>query len=275
MGKGCPRACRPSQSSCHRSKLSVYQIWYLRWPSNQEGGPHTPHSSSERCLSWCESTAPKPPCSRASWCIGGSVGNPWIPTLSENLHSVPGSQEQTTIKERWTKHPDPRSCQPPAFKIRSYPLAHVYSKNLNDKRTNIAYLSLLCLSKRMILQPTLKVSVSDTTIYSSSKSISSGLAWWEHGLKLRLWAPKSNKTSSQEKTASMSMRTTLAHVFPLEALLHKAGLRHEEAPQEIVRDSEETLAVSTEHRLLDRVSIRISLMSLVSSPSQPKWLCRT
>ena len=72
-----------------------------------------------------------------------------------------------------------RSCRPPAFKIKSYLLAHVYNRNLNDKGRNTSYLSLLCLSRRMILQPALKVSVFDASIYSSSTSIGPSLTWQE------------------------------------------------------------------------------------------------
>ena len=47
------------------------------------------------------------------------------------------------------------------------------------KRRNTAYLSLLRLGGKMILQPGLKVSVSDTAGYCSSISISPGLMWRE------------------------------------------------------------------------------------------------
>ena len=54
-----------------------------------------------------------------------------------------------------------------------------------------------------------------------------------------------------------------------------AGLRYEEAPLELVQDSKETLTVSAERYLLDRVSIGIPLVGLVSSPLRLKRLCRT
>ena len=101
---------------------------------------------------------------------------------------------------------------------------------------------------------------------------------WRGGnldLKLRLQAPKSGKTSSLEKLASMSMRRSLARVAPLKAPLLVTGPCRKEAPLEIVRDSEETLVISTERRLLDWVSIRILSASLLSSPLRLKWLCKT
>ena len=56
--------------------------------------------------------------------------------------------EQTAAEERWTKHPHPESCWPPAFKIRSYLLAYACNWNLNYKGRNTSYLSLLHLCKR-------------------------------------------------------------------------------------------------------------------------------
>ena len=92
-------------------------------------------------------------------------------------------------------------------------------------------------------------------------------------LKLRLQMPKSSKTV--EKSASMSMKRSSTRVAPLEGPLPVANLHCEEALLEIVWDSEEMLAVSTKHRLLNWVSIRIPPVGLVSSPLQLKWLCRT
>ena len=51
--------------------------------------------------------------------------------------------------------------------------------NLNDQERNTTYLSFQRLSKRMILQPVLKVSVSNASVYNSSMSIGPGLMWWE------------------------------------------------------------------------------------------------
>ena len=51
--------------------------------------------------------------------------------------------------------------------------------NLNDQERNITYLSFQRLSGRLILQPVLKVSVSDAFVYGSSMSIGPGLMWWE------------------------------------------------------------------------------------------------
>ena len=83
-------------------------------------------------------------------------------------------------------------------------------------------------------------------------------------LKLRLQAPNSDRTSSPEKSASISMTRSLAHISPPKAPLSLANLHHEETPLEIVRDTKETLAVSTECRLLEQVSIDILLASSVS-----------
>ena len=47
--------------------------------------------------------------------------------------------------------------------------------NLNDQERNTMYLSLSRLSGRIILQPVLKMSVSDASVYSSSMSIDPGL----------------------------------------------------------------------------------------------------
>ena len=129
--------------------------------------------------------------------------------------------------------------------------------NLNDQERNTTYLSFQRLSGRLILQPVLKVSVSDAFVYGSSMGIGPGLMCGNLGLKLRLQAPKSGWTSSSEKLTSMLIRRSSALVTPLEAHLFAAGLHHEEAPLEIVRDSEEILAVSNECCLLDRVSIGI------------------
>ena len=51
--------------------------------------------------------------------------------------------------------------------------------NLNDQERNTTYLSFQRLSGRLILQPVLKVSVSDAFVYGSSMSIGPGLMWWE------------------------------------------------------------------------------------------------
>ena len=64
----------------------------------------------------------------------------------------------------------------------------------------------------------------------------------------------------------MSKRRSSAGISTLEAPLHVVDICHKKAPLEIVPDSEETLTVSIEHRLLDCVSIGILLVGLVSSP---------
>ena len=51
--------------------------------------------------------------------------------------------------------------------------------NLNDQERNTTYLSFQRLSGRLILQPMLKVSVSDAFVYGSSMGIGPGLMWWE------------------------------------------------------------------------------------------------
>ena len=104
----------------------------------------------------------------------------------------------------------------------------------------------------MVLQLALKVSVFDASAYSSSATIGPSL------------------TSSPEKLASMSIGRSSTHVTPPEAPFLVANLRHEEALLEIVRYSEETLAVSTKRRLLERVSMGIPLVGLGSSPLQSK-----
>ena len=94
-------------------------------------------------------------------------------------------------------------------------------------------------------------------------------------LKLRLWVPKFGWTSSPEKLAPMSISRSSAHITLPEAPLPGAGLHHEEALLETIRDSEEMLVISIECHLLDRVSIGIPLVDLGLSPSQSKWLHRT
>lgn len=44
------------------------------------------------------------------------------------------SQDQTAIEKRWTKDPDHGYCWAPAFKIRSYLLAHAFNRNLDDDK---------------------------------------------------------------------------------------------------------------------------------------------
>ena len=51
--------------------------------------------------------------------------------------------------------------------------------NLNDQERNTTYLYFQRLSGRMVLQPVLKVSVSNASVYSSNMSIGPGLMWWE------------------------------------------------------------------------------------------------
>ena len=109
----------------------------------------------------------------------GILKNPRILAVSGNLHTTSGPQNQIAAEERWTKLPDHGSCLAPAFKIRSYPLAHTYNRYQNDKRRKTAYLSFLHLSRRMTLQLALKVSVSNIAVYHSSMSISLGLMWQE------------------------------------------------------------------------------------------------
>lgn len=81
----------------------------------------------------------------------------------------------------------------------------------------------------MVLQPSLKVSVSDTSIHGFGVSIGPNLLWWE---------PR-----PQTLPPSAPVR-----ISPLEALLPLAGLHCKEAPLETVWDLEETLAVLTERR---------------------------
>ena len=65
---------------------------------------------------------------------------------------------------------------------------------------------------------------------------------------------------------SALMRRSSVRITLLEAPLPAAGLHHEEAPLKIVQDSEETLAVLTERRLLGRVSMGIPPVGLGHHP---------
>lgn len=83
----------------------------------------------------------------------------------------------------------------------------------NDKRRKTAYLSLPRLSERMILQPTLKVSASDTAVYRSNMSISPGLAWQESqpqtappGAKVDLLLPKQVSLYIKNEILSSTLR---------------------------------------------------------------------
>ena len=102
-------------------------------------------------------------------------------------------------------------------------------------------------------------------------------AWCGGDLSLRLrhQTPNSSRTSGPTRPSSMSMRISSSCTAPLEAPLPLTNLRREVAPLEIVWDSDETLAVSTDHHLLDRVSIGMPLMSLGLSPLQLKRLYKT
>lgn len=84
---------------------------------------------------------------------------------------------------------------PPAFEIGSYSLAHAYNQNLNDQEENATYLSSSRWCRRMVLQPSLKVSVLDAFVYDSTTSIDPGLMW-NLDLKLHLCAPNSSRTSA-------------------------------------------------------------------------------
>ena len=101
---------------------------------------------------------------------------------------------------------------------------------------------------------------------STAPMRASAPAWYSENLslKLRLQAPNSDKTSSPEKSASISITRSLAQTSPPKAPLSLANLHHEEAPLEIVWDTKEMLAVSTECRLLEQVSIDILPASSVS-----------
>ena len=107
---------------------------------------------------------------------------------------------------------------------------------------NATYLSLPHLNRRMILQPMLKVSVSDASVHGSNTSIGLSLTGWEP--RLQTAPPNSSRTSSLEKSASMSMTISSTHTSSLKAPLPLADLRRKVAPLEIVWDLEETLAVS-------------------------------
>ena len=54
--------------------------------------------------------------------------------LYQEIRIACGSQDQTAAKERWTKDLNHGSCRAATFKIRSYPLAHAFNKNLDDKK---------------------------------------------------------------------------------------------------------------------------------------------
>ena len=55
---------------------------------------------------------------------------------------------------------------------------------------------------------------------------------------------------------------SLAYISLPEAPFPLVGLRRETAPLEAIPDLEETLAASTDHRLLERVSMGILLVGL-------------
>ena len=119
----------------------------------------------------------------------------------------------------------------------------------------------------MILQPALKVSVSNTAIYHFSTSIGLGLMWQES-------RPQTAPPSSRINLLLFRQISLYVKKVILSWCLSFRGLSP--CSQTFLPvDSEETLSVLTERRLLDQVSIGISPVSLVSSPLQSKWLCRT
>ena len=72
------------------------------------------------------------------------------------------------------------------------------------------------------------------------------------------------------KTSFMSMKMSSSRTSPSEGPLPLTGQRREVVPLETVRDSNEALAVSMKHHLLDLVSIGILLVGFGSSPKQSK-----
>lgn len=131
------------------------------------------------CLSRHETVAPKPPRSRASWCMEGSPGNLQILAFSELCIAPVGLRSKQQPKKSGPSTSTPDLVGPRHSESESYLLAHAYNINLNDKGRNIAYLSLPHLSERMILQPAVKMSVSYAAVYNSSTSIGHDLTWWE------------------------------------------------------------------------------------------------
>ena len=80
---------------------------------------------------------------------------------------------------KWTWHPDHGVSRSLAFEIKSYLLAHAYNRNLNDQEGNATYLSPPRICERMILQPMLKVSILDVSIYGMSTRIDPSLVRWK------------------------------------------------------------------------------------------------
>ena len=111
----------------------------------------------------------------------GEWGNPQeiLKSLLSQKRTTGGSPKQTLVTEKWTRRPDHGACRLLAFEIRSYLLAHAYNRNLNDQEGNTTYLSPSRRCRRMVLQPPLKVSVPDTSIFNSNVSIGPCLMWWE------------------------------------------------------------------------------------------------
>ena len=105
----------------------------------------------------------------------------------------------------------------------------------------------------------MKVSILDVSIYGLSTGIGPGL------VQCKPRALNSGRTSGPTKTLSMSIKMSSSHVAPLEAPLPLIGLRHEVILLEMVRDLDETLAVSTKCHLLDLVLIDIPSAGPASS----------
>ena len=109
----------------------------------------------------------------------------------------------------------------------------------------------------MILQPLLKVSVLDASIYGLSASVSPSLMWWKPRLQIM--------PSSAKLQQDLGPRKVIIYVYEDVFGLHRSSrgplpltsLRCEVAPLETVWDSDETLVVSMKHRLLDCVSMGI------------------
>ena len=80
---------------------------------------------------------------------------------------------------KWTRRLGHRSFHSLAFKIRIHLLAHAHDRKLNDQEGNATYLSPSHWCRRMILQPMMKVSILDASIYGLRMGVGPGLVRWK------------------------------------------------------------------------------------------------
>ena len=147
------------------------------------------------------------------------MGNPQeiLKSLLSQKRSVPrlGPRSEQQPKKGGPNALTTELVTPPAFEIKSYSLVHAYNRNLKDQEGNATYLSPPRRCEGMILQPLLKVSLLDASIYSSSASVDLDLMWWKPQPQTvpphaKLW-----KDLGPSRSSSTSMRMSSTYTTPL------------------------------------------------------------